>query len=196
MTLGEKIKFNRNKLNLSQEDLANKCNLSRNAIYNYENNKRTPTISTLISIAEILDIPPSDLIDDIDNPTTNIYADKIGMNEAIDYYIDITENAANSINKQHELDMKEQYEKYFFKLFNWKTINMQPKEYFKFILSISPLDTVNHLTECDLDELSVMFSRFVSLKSYERNALSESEKIVPGSSKNYEKNNFLINHTK
>ena len=65
MTLGEKIKFNRNKLNLSQEDLANKCNLSRNAIYNYENNKRTPTISTLISIAEILDIPPSDLIDDI-----------------------------------------------------------------------------------------------------------------------------------
>ena len=196
MTLGEKIKFNRNKLNLSQEDLANKCNLSRNAIYNYENNKRTPTISTLISIAEILEIPPSDLIDDIDNPTTNIYADKIGMNEAIDYYIDITENADHSISKQHELDMKEQYEKYFFKLFNWKTINMQPKEYFKFILSISPLDTVNHLTECDLDELSVMFSRFVSLKSYERNALSESEKIVPGSSKNYEKNNFIINHIK
>ena len=118
------------------------------------------------------------------------------MNEAIDYYIDITENAANSINKQHELAMKEQYEKYFFKLFNWKTINMQPKEYFKFILSISPLDMVNHLTECDLNELSVMFSRFVSLKSYERNALSESEKIVPGSSKNYEKNNFLTNHTK
>lgn len=196
MTLGEKIKFNRNKLNLSQEDLANKCNLSRNAIYNYENNKRTPTISTLISIAEILDISPSDLIDDIDNPTTNIYADKIEMNEAIKHYIDITANADNSISKQHELDMKEQYEKYFFKLFNWKTIDLQPKEYFKFILSISPLDTVNHLTECDLDELSVMFSRFVSLKSYERNALSESEKIVPGSSKNYEKNNFLINHTK
>lgn len=196
MTLGEKIKFNRNKLNLSQEELANKCNLSRNAIYNYENNKRTPTISTLISIAEILDISPSDLIDDIDNPTTNIYADKIEMNEAIKHYIDITANADNSISKQHELDMKKQYEKYFFKLFNWKTIDMQPKEYFKFILSISPLDTVNHLTECDLDELSVMFSRFVSLKSYERNALSESEKIVPGSSKNYEKNNFLNNHTK
>lgn len=196
MTLGEKIKFNRNKLNLSQEDLANKCNLSRNAIYNYENNKRTPTISTLISIAEVLDIPPSDLIDDIDNPTTNIYADKIEMNDAVKYYIDITANADNSISKQHEFDMKKQYEKYFFKLFNWKTINMQPKEYFKFILSISPLDTVNHLTEFDLDELSVMFSRFVSLKSYERNALSESEKIVPGSSKNYEKNNFLINHTK
>lgn len=196
MTLGEKIKFNRNKLNLSQEDLANKCNLSRNAIYNYENNKRTPTISTLISIAEILDIPPSDLIDDIDNPTTNIYADKIEMNEAVKHYIDTTINADNSISKQHEFDMKKQYEKYFFKLFNWKTIDMQPKEYFKFILSISPLDTVNHLTECDLDELSVMFSRFVSLKSYERNALSESEKIVPGSSKNYEKNNFLTNHTK
>ena len=196
MTLGEKIKFNRNKLNLSQEELANKCNLSRNAIYNYENNKRTPTISTLILIAENLDMPPSDLIDDIDNPATNIYSDKIEMNEAVRNYIDNTINVDNGTNKQYEFDMNKLYEEYFFKLFNWKTINMQSKEYFKFILSISPLDTVNHLTECDLNELSVMFSRFVSLKCYERNALSESEKIVPGSSKNYEKNNFLNNHTK
>lgn len=39
MTLGEKIKFYRTKLNLSQEELAHKCKLSRNAIYNYENDK-------------------------------------------------------------------------------------------------------------------------------------------------------------
>ena len=50
MILGEKIKFYRNKLNLSQEELGNKCNLSRNAIYNYENNKRTPTIAILLKI--------------------------------------------------------------------------------------------------------------------------------------------------
>lgn len=197
MTLGEKIKFNRNKLNLSQEELAVKCNLSRNAIYNYENDKRTPTISTLILIAENLNMPASELIDDMDNDSTatNLYADKIELNKAAKYYIDSTINSDTN-SKQHDSDMNKLYEKYFFKLFNWKTINMQPKEYFKFILSISPLDMVNHLTENDLNELSVMFSRFVSLKSYERNALSESEKIVPGSSKNYEKNNFLTNHTK
>lgn len=47
-----KIKFYRNELNLSQEQLANKCNLSGNSIYNYENNKRIPTILTLKVIAE------------------------------------------------------------------------------------------------------------------------------------------------
>lgn len=36
MILGKEIRFYRNKLNLSQEELAKKCNLSRNAIYNYE----------------------------------------------------------------------------------------------------------------------------------------------------------------
>ena len=40
MILREKIKFHRKKLNLSQEELAKKCNLSRNAIYNYEKNKK------------------------------------------------------------------------------------------------------------------------------------------------------------
>jgi len=195
MTLGEKIKINRNKLNLSQEELAKKCNLSRNAIYNYENNKRTPTISTLILIAENLDMAPSGLIEDLDS-SENIYVNKLNINNAIKNHIDNTISVTKKNSEQYDLDTKALYEKYFFNLFNWKTINMQSKEYFKFILSISPLDIVNHLTESDLNELSAIFSRFVSLKSYERNALSESEKIVPGSSKNYEKNNFLDNHTK
>ena len=195
MTLGEKIKVNRNKLNLSQEELAKKCNLSRNAIYNYENNKRTPTISTLILIAENLDMAPSDLIEDLDS-SENIYANKLNINNALKNHIDNTISVTKKNSEQYDLDMEALYEKHFFNLFNWKTITMQSKEYFKFILSISPLDIVNHLTESDLNELSVIFSRFVSLKSYERNALSESEKIVPGSSKNYEKNNFLDNHTK
>jgi transcriptional regulator with XRE-family HTH domain len=63
MTLGEKIKFYRKKLNLSQEELAKKCNLSRNAIYNYEKNKRTPTIPILITISKALNISPTDLLD-------------------------------------------------------------------------------------------------------------------------------------
>lgn len=43
--------------------MAKKCNLSRNAIYNYEKNKRTPTISILIIISKALNISPTDLLD-------------------------------------------------------------------------------------------------------------------------------------
>lgn len=62
MNLGERIKFFRKKLNLSQEEFGKKCGLSRNAIYNYENNKRKPTIETLEKIAKALDIQLTDLI--------------------------------------------------------------------------------------------------------------------------------------
>lgn len=73
MILGEKIKFYRNKLNLSQEELAKKCNLSRNAIYNYEKNKRTPTISVLITISKALNISPTDLLDTSNTGKTSLF---------------------------------------------------------------------------------------------------------------------------
>ncbi|OPF52521.1 hypothetical protein BH721_04505 [Clostridium baratii] len=62
MNLGERIKFFRKKLNLSQEEFGKKCGLSRNAIYNYENNKRKPTIETLEKMAEILNITTHQLL--------------------------------------------------------------------------------------------------------------------------------------
>ena len=46
--VGEKIKKYRTLRNLSQQQLANKCGLSKNAIWNYENNQRTPTITNNI----------------------------------------------------------------------------------------------------------------------------------------------------
>ena len=92
--------------------------------------------------------------------------------------------------------MNELYEKYFFDLFNWKTIKMKPNDYFKFILSLYPLDEIDNFTEEDLIELSILFYRFVTLKSHERNSINENEKIIPGNSKHYEKNNFLTTTTK
>lgn len=63
MTLGSNIKKCRKMLRLSQEDLAKKSNLSRNAIYNYENDKRTPTMDILNKIATALDISVYALIE-------------------------------------------------------------------------------------------------------------------------------------
>lgn len=62
MNLGEKIKYYRNQLNLSQEQLAQKSELSRNAIYNYENDKRVPTMDILIKISNALDVDIEELI--------------------------------------------------------------------------------------------------------------------------------------
>lgn len=194
MTLGEKIKFYRNKLNLSQEELANKCNLSRNAIYNYENNKRTPTILTLETIAENLNLSSSDLLDN--GETTNFYSNKLELTKAIDKDIKNTIDVGEEKIKDYELRMNKLYKAYFFDLFNWKTIKMKPHDYFKFILSICPLHEIDYLTEDDLNELSALFYRFLTLKFHERSSINETENIVPDSSKQYEKNNFLTTTTK
>lgn len=162
MTLGEKIKFHRKNLNLSQEELSKKCNLSRNAIYNYEKNKRTPTIPILITIIKALNISPTDLLDTNDTEKTSlIELDTINVEK---------ENINNS-----ELEITELYNEYFLDVFKWKTINMTPHNYFKFILSLYPLNETTYLTEEDLNELSILFYRFLTLKAHERNAINENK---------------------
>ncbi len=62
MNIGFEIKKMRKKLGLTQEELATKCNLSKNAIWNYENNKRNPTTYVLSKIAESLGISTYQLL--------------------------------------------------------------------------------------------------------------------------------------
>lgn len=56
MNIGDEIKKLRKEKKLTQSELAEKCNLSKNAIWNYENNKRNPTVNTLNKIGEVLGI--------------------------------------------------------------------------------------------------------------------------------------------
>lgn len=89
----------------------------------------------------------------------------------------VDKNLNNIINeekentKNSELEITELYNKYFLDFFKLKTINMPPHDYFKFILSLCPLNEANHLTEEDLNELSVLFYGFLTLKVHERNAI-------------------------
>ncbi|AWK52533.1 XRE family transcriptional regulator [Clostridium beijerinckii] len=193
MTLGEKIKLHRTKLNLSQEELANKCGLSRNAIYNYENNKRTPTISMLQVIAHNLNLYVSDLLED---STNTHYSNKLGILNALDKEISNTLNSEKEKCDVYEFEMKALYEKHFFDLFYWKTSRMQPQDYFKFILSLSSFSESDHITEEDMEELSILFYRLTTLKACERDSLNEMEKMTPGNSKKYEKNRFVTTSTK
>ncbi|ELU5588407.1 helix-turn-helix domain-containing protein [Clostridium perfringens] len=56
MKTGNKIKMLREARKLTQAELAEKASISRNAIYNYENNKRNPSIEILKKIATALGV--------------------------------------------------------------------------------------------------------------------------------------------
>ncbi|MDU4750426.1 MAG: helix-turn-helix transcriptional regulator [Clostridium butyricum] len=64
MNIGNRIKDLRKKLNLTQLELADKCGLSKNAIWNYENNKRKPSIEVLTTICNQLGVTLSDILTD------------------------------------------------------------------------------------------------------------------------------------
>ena len=54
MDLGKKIKQMRSVLNLTQEELANRCELTKSYISQLENNKTSPSLATLTQILEVL----------------------------------------------------------------------------------------------------------------------------------------------
>lgn len=60
----EKLKSLRLKKGLTQEKLANSLNVSQNAVYNWENGKREPSLEMIRKISKILGVYMSDLIDD------------------------------------------------------------------------------------------------------------------------------------
>lgn len=62
MKFHEKLKQERKKLNLSQEDLANKINISRQSISKWELEKGYPNIETLIELSELFDITVDELL--------------------------------------------------------------------------------------------------------------------------------------
>lgn len=62
MELGNQIRYNRNRLNLSQEDLAQKIYVSRQTISNWENEKNYPDIHSLLLMSNLFDISLDQLI--------------------------------------------------------------------------------------------------------------------------------------
>lgn len=62
MNVGDRIKNVRVQLGYSQEELANRCGMNRNSIYNYETGKRTPKTNDLEKISAALDVTVADLL--------------------------------------------------------------------------------------------------------------------------------------
>ena len=62
--VGENIKNIRKKLGITQEELAEKINVTRQAVSNWENGKTEPDLETISSIAEVFGIDSYELIND------------------------------------------------------------------------------------------------------------------------------------
>ena len=62
MNISKKIKEQRNKLSLSQEELAEKLYVTRQTIGNWENDKSYPDIHSLILLSQIFDMTTDQLI--------------------------------------------------------------------------------------------------------------------------------------
>lgn len=58
----ELMKKRRKELGMTQQDLADKCGLSKNTIYNYENGRVEPTKENIEKISKVLSVDTLDLV--------------------------------------------------------------------------------------------------------------------------------------
>ncbi len=66
VTVGDNIRKFRKQKKMTQKELGNKLRISQSAINQFENNKTAPKLTTIIKIADALDVLPRDLIDKAD----------------------------------------------------------------------------------------------------------------------------------
>ncbi len=78
MSVNEKIRLIRETKGLTQEQIAEKLGISPTAYGDIERGDNDPKLSKLQKIAEILEMPLSDLIDSSDKGTLNINFNKQG----------------------------------------------------------------------------------------------------------------------
>lgn len=79
MTLGEKIKDFRTRAGLSQEQLADKLAVSRQAITKWENDRGIPDINNLQGIAKLFNVSIDSLVNHLENTTTTIIKEAIDL---------------------------------------------------------------------------------------------------------------------
>ncbi len=81
MNIGEKLKQLRIKRNLTQEELANRCELSKGFISQIERNITSPSIATLVDILESLGTNLKYFFSDMDNNKVVFVKDEVSVQE-------------------------------------------------------------------------------------------------------------------
>lgn len=191
MNIGENIRKLRKSHKLTLKELGLRVGLSEQAIGQYERGDRTPNIETLDKLAKALDVHLSNLLRDSDSVD-------IGSLQSKTFDAMFRDHCVSNSDKNelfnHNLKMNSLYNDYFHDLFFWKTRTMNPHEFFNFILSISPFTEIQFLSKEDIEELSIIFYRFLQLKSIERNHLTDLQDdalLDSHSVEEFEKTSFL-----
>lgn len=83
LELGNQLKKLREEQQMSQEKLAGKLNVSRQAIYKWENNKGYPDIENLIALSDIFNVTIDEII-----RSDNKLKEKINIDENVHAYND------------------------------------------------------------------------------------------------------------
>ena len=81
MTLGEKIKEARKQAGLSQEQFADKMNVSRSAVAKWETDKGIPDISNLKVMSKLLNVSIDHLLDDGESPDFGEMTEPVNLND-------------------------------------------------------------------------------------------------------------------
>lgn len=76
MVFGERLRTLREKRGWTQQDLADRLNISRNTVAGYESKGKIPREDTLISIADIFGVSTDYLLGRIDDPRPYFYEDE------------------------------------------------------------------------------------------------------------------------
>lgn len=87
MNFQNTIKDLRNKNNLTQEEMAQKLYVSRQAISNWENGKNLPDIEMLLTISKTFKVPLDDLINQKDNDITKKLINDTSINKRAKIYL-------------------------------------------------------------------------------------------------------------
>ncbi|PLR92673.1 XRE family transcriptional regulator [Bacillus sp. T33-2] len=66
--IGQNIKLCRERLNLTQEELAFKMRVGPNTIEKYESGQKVPNTQTILKFSTVLDVPASELMEQAYQP--------------------------------------------------------------------------------------------------------------------------------
>ena len=90
--IGKYIKFLRERNNLTQEELAKKAPVTREAVSKWETGRRIPDIETLIILSNIFDVSIESLLsgEESNNAVVNLYKDNIKLHKKVGILLLVT----------------------------------------------------------------------------------------------------------
>lgn len=90
--IGKYIKFLRERNNLTQEELAKKVPVTREAVSKWETGRRIPDIETLIILSNIFDVSIESLLsgEESNNAVVNLYKDNIKLHKKVGILLLVT----------------------------------------------------------------------------------------------------------